>query len=50
MKEYVESPSVAALKLIGGSHARTIAERERVMLLVKDLVDSNEGVLNVRNI
>jgi hypothetical protein len=50
MKEHVEPPSVASLSMIGGSLTKIIAERERVIALVKDYADSNEGVLKVNGI
>jgi hypothetical protein len=37
-------------KSIGGSHAKIIRERERVIALVRDLTDRNQGVLKVKSI
>jgi hypothetical protein len=50
MKEHVEPPSVVSRNLIGGSLVKIIAERERVIAMVKDYADSNEGVLKVSSI
>jgi hypothetical protein len=47
MKEHVETPSLAMKRLIGGSQAKIIAERERVTALVKSYTDCNQGLLRV---
>jgi hypothetical protein len=47
MKEHVETASVAMKRLIGGSQAKIIAERERVTALVKNYTDCNQGLLKV---